>query len=59
MDNSYPAVYESYAKFCTVIGQSPLDFETWMHKREEPERSPAQKTKEFLDTQVHARAGAV
>jgi len=52
MDTSYPAVYESYAKFCGIIGQAPLDFETWMHKREEPERSPAQKAKEFLE--VHA-----
>ena len=55
MDNSYQAVYASYASFCSRIGQNPLDFETWMHKREEPVRSPAQKTKEFLDqSKVHA-----
>lgn len=53
MDISYQAVYESYASFCNRIGQPPLDFETWMHKREEPVKSPAQKTKEFLE-QVHA-----
>jgi hypothetical protein len=58
MDCSYQSVYESYASFCTRIGQAPLDFETWMHKRDEPERSPAQKTKDFLEQaeqdQVHA-----
>jgi len=59
MDNSYEAIYASYAKFCGSIGQSPLDFETWMHKREEPIKTPAQKVKDFLDSQVHAGAGAV
>lgn len=37
MDCSYQTVYESYAKFCTRIGQSPLTFEDWMTAREEPE----------------------
>ena len=53
MNNSYPAVYDSYAKFCGMIGHPPMDFETWMHKREEPIQSPGKKTKEFLE-QVHA-----
>jgi hypothetical protein len=35
MNYSYTAVYESYAKFCGMIGQSPLPFEDWMHARED------------------------
>ena len=35
MDYSYPTVYASYAKFCTMIGQTPLSFEDWMKARED------------------------
>jgi hypothetical protein len=34
-DCSYTAVYDSYAKFCNMIGQTPLSFEDWMHARED------------------------
>ena len=53
---TYEETYQSYVKFCNMLGQPPLDFESWMHRREEPVKSPFQKTKEFLTQvpQVHA-----
>jgi hypothetical protein len=53
MDCSYTAVYDSYAKFCNMIGQPVLPFENWMHAREDA-GTPKNQTKEFLETQVHA-----
>jgi len=50
MDCSYTAVYESYAKFCNMIGQPVLLFENWMHAREDA-GTPKNQTKEFLDKQ--------
>jgi hypothetical protein len=35
MDCSYQTVYASYAKFCSMIGQTPLSFEEWMQARED------------------------
>lgn len=58
MDHSYETVYQSFIEYRKRIGLGPISFEDWMHRREEPLASPAQKTKDFLD-QVHARAGAV
>jgi hypothetical protein len=58
MDCSYETVYASYVRFCIVLGQPSLDFETWMHKRDDVPKSPYEKAKEFLD-KVHAGAGAV
>lgn len=56
---TYEETYKSFLKYRALIGLAPISFEDWMHKREEPVKSPAQKTKDFLDSQVHARAGAV
>ena len=50
---TYEETYRSFIKYREMIGLPPIDFESWMHKREEPMKSPAQKTKEFLE-QVHA-----
>ena len=55
---TYEQTYQSFIAYRKMIGLDPISFEDWMHKREEPVRSPAQKTKDFLDTQVHAGAGA-
>jgi hypothetical protein len=51
MDCSYPTVYASYEKFCSMIGTSPLSFEDWMHKRED---TPVHKdlANEFLQSSV-------
>jgi hypothetical protein len=50
---TYEETYQSFLKYRAMIGLEPIPFEDWMHKREEPVKSPSQKTKEFLD-QVHA-----
>lgn len=47
MDNSYPAVYGSYARFCSMIGQTPMQFEDWMVAREDQPK-PKDKAKEFI-----------
>jgi len=51
---TYEQTYQSFLKYRAMIGLPPISFEDWMHKREEPIRTPAQKVKEFLDSQVHA-----
>lgn len=51
---TYEETYLSFLKYRAMIGLPPIGFEDWMHKREEPVQSPGKKTKEFLDTQVHA-----
>jgi hypothetical protein len=56
---TYEETYQSFIKYRAMLGLAPIAFEDWMHRREEPIKSPAQKTKEFLDSQVHAGAGAV
>jgi hypothetical protein len=50
VDCSYSAVYESYQKYCNLIGAPTPNFEDWMRLREEPIRKPS-ITKEFLDSQ--------
>ena len=51
---TYEQTYQSFIAYRKMIGLDPISFEDWMHRREEPVKSPAQKTKDFLDTQVHA-----
>lgn len=55
---TYEETYQSFIKYRAVIGLPAISFEDWMHKREDA-GTPKTQTKEFLDTQVHARAGAV
>lgn len=57
MDCSYTAVYESYARFCNMIGQPVLPFENWMHAREDA-GTPKNATKEFLQSSVPAKPAA-
>jgi hypothetical protein len=56
---TYEDTYQDFLRYRAKLGLEPISFEDWMHKREEPVKTPAQKVKEFLDSQVHARAGAV
>ena len=51
MNVSYQAVYESYAKFCNIIGQPVLPFENWMHAREDA-GTKRNETKEFLQSSL-------
>lgn len=32
--DSYPAIYESYTKFCRMVDATPLSFEDWMRGRD-------------------------
>jgi hypothetical protein len=48
---TYEETYQSFIKYRAMIGLPAISFEDWMHKREEPVKSPAAKTKEFLETQ--------
>ena len=50
---TYEQTYQSFIKYRAMIGLPAISFEDWMRRREEPERTPSQKVKEFLD-QVHA-----
>jgi len=58
MDCSYTAVYDSYSKFCKMIGQPVLPFEDWMHAREDT-GVHRDKTKEFLQASLPAQPSAV
>ena len=49
MDCSYTAVYDSYAKFCNMIGQPVLPFEDWMHAREDYGRPTKIRPKNFYN----------
>ena len=53
MNYSYTAVYESYEKFCSMIGQPPLQFEDWMHAREDSGEHQ-DLAKDFLRSSVPA-----
>ena len=44
---AYSAIYESYIKFCGMIGQTPLTIEDWMVAREDT-GTKKNKTEEFL-----------
>lgn len=50
---SYEDTYRDFLQYRKRIGLPEISFEDWMHRREEPVKTPAQKTKEFLE-QVHA-----
>jgi hypothetical protein len=46
---TYEQTYQSFLKYREMIGLPPIEFEDWMHKREDA-GTPKTQTKEFLDT---------
>ena len=50
IDCSYTAVYDSYSRFCRMIGQPVLNFESWMIARDNT-GTKKDKAKEFLSTE--------
>ena len=49
---TYEQTYQSFLKYREMIGLPPIEFEDWMHKREDA-GTPKTQTKQFLE-QVHA-----
>jgi hypothetical protein len=47
---TYEETYKSFISYRAKIGLPPISFEDWMHRRDEPVKSPAQKTQEFLSS---------
>lgn len=53
MNCSYPAIYDSYSKFCNNVGVSPLPFDRWMESRDQPvENKVRSEANKLLHTEL-------